>query len=169
MTHHRESRTKRLPADYWLDQHFDSSRRSQLAGERHILELISLGAPLPSILNKLCTAIDLQVGNVVSLVLLPDRDENHLCSVSQSATHVGLHLFSSTDIISRDMVFLGTLEIYCCYPRRPTWREYQLIELVVHLAAIALQRQSAEDDCEKPSRRSGSKIDSAPERPPFIN
>jgi GAF domain-containing protein len=169
MTHHRESRMNRRPAEYWLDQHFDSSRRGQLTGERQILELISLGAPLPSILNKLCTAIDLQIGNVVSLVLLPDRDENHRCSVSRSATQVGLHLFSSTGLYSRDMVFLGTLEIFGCDPRQPTQCECQLIELAVHLAVIALERQKAEENCEKPPSRSRSEIESALERPPYIN
>jgi hypothetical protein len=168
MTQHRESRAKR-PAEYWSDQHFDGSRRSQLAGERHILELISLGAPLPSILNKLCTAIDCQVGNVVSLVLLPGGDENHLCSVSRSATQVGLHLFSSTGIFSCDMVFLGTLQIYGCDPRQPTQSEYQLIELAVHVAAIALQRQKTEENYERDPRRSRGKIDSALERSPYIN
>jgi hypothetical protein len=168
VTHHRDSRTKQLPAEHRLDQQFDGSRRSQLAGERHILELISLGTPLPSILNKLCAAIDFQVGNVVS-VLLPDGGENHPCSVSRSATRVGLHLFSSTDIFSRDMVFLGTLQIYGCDPRRPTRREIQLIELVVHLAALALQRQKADENCERLPKRPVSKIDSSLERPPYIN
>jgi hypothetical protein len=169
MTHHRESRTKRLSVEYGLDQHFDGSRRTQLAGERHILELISLGAPLPSILNKLCTAIDCKVGNVVSLVLLPDGDENHLCSVSRSATQVGLHLFSSMDILSRNRILLGTLEIYGCDPRKPTPHECQLIERVVHLAAIALQRDDGEADIERPSGCSSDGIEFLLERPPFIN
>ena len=170
MTQHRESRVNRRPAEHALDQHFDRSGCSQLMGERQILELISLGAPLASILNKLCTAIDFQLGNVISLVLLPDSDENHLCSVSRSARQVGLHLFSSTDIFSRDMVFLGTLEIYGCDPRRPAQSESQLIELAVHLAAIALQCQKAEGNCERLSTRSRDKFDGAlPDRPPYLN
>lgn len=48
-----------------------------LAGEGHLLELISAGAPLPQVLNRLCTALDLQIGNIVSLVLFPD-DEEHV-------------------------------------------------------------------------------------------
>ena len=64
----RMSRMRRAPRGFGLHQHFSDTRRSQLVGERHILELISLGAPLPGILNKLCTAIDVQIGNVVSLV-----------------------------------------------------------------------------------------------------
>ena len=164
-----ESRTKRVARGSWLYQHFNDNRRSPLAGERHILELISLGAPLPGILNKLCTAIDVQIGNVVSLFLLPDGEENHLCSVTQSALRVGLHVFSSTDILARDKSVLGTLEIYGCDPRRPTPPEYQLIERVVHLAAIALQRHGDEEDFERPSKHSRDGMGSALERPPFIN
>jgi len=169
MADHHESRTRRAQPEFWRDQHCNDSRRSQLAGERHILELISLGAPLSGILNKLCTAIDCQIGNVVSLVLLPDGDENRLCSVSRSATQVGLHLFSSRDILSRDRVFLGTLEMYGCDPRRPTPQEYKLIQRVVHLAAIAIQRHEQEQDFERSSKHSSSGMGSALERPPFIN
>ncbi|MGA8224272.1 MAG: hypothetical protein WB780_21685 [Candidatus Acidiferrales bacterium] len=143
--------------------------RGPLAGERHILELISLGAPLPGILNKLCTALDVQIGNVVSLVLVPDREENCLWSITESATQVGLHVFDSVEIFGRDKTLLATLEIYGCDPRLPTAAEYQLIERAVHLTAIALQRPGVRDDFEKPSRRSRDTMDGASERPRFIN
>ena len=164
-----ESRTKRAPEESWVDRHRDNNRRSPLAGERHILELISQCAPLPGILNKLCTLIDVQVGNVVSLFLLPDCEQNHLCSVTQSAIKLGLHVFSSTDILSRDKSDLGTLVIYGCDPRWPTADEDRLIERAVYLAALALQRRGDEEDFERPSSRSRDEMDSAPERPPFIN
>jgi hypothetical protein len=120
-------------------------------------------------LNKLCTAIDVQIGNVVSLFLLPDEEANHSCSVTQIAMQVGLHVFSSTDILSRDMTFLGTLEIYGCDPRRPTPYECQLIARVMDLAAIAIQRHGDEEDFERLSRRSRDEMGGARERPPFIN
>src|SRR5271167_4080827 len=101
------SRTKWAPREYWPYRQCGDKRRSPLAGERHILELILLGAPLPGILNKLCTAIDVQVGNVVSLFLLPDAEQNRPCSVTQSAVKLGLHVFLSTDILSRDQTHLG--------------------------------------------------------------
>jgi hypothetical protein len=164
-----ESRTKRATREFWVNRNCNGRGRSQLAGERHILELISLGAPIPGILNKLCAAIDCQIGNVVSLVLLPDGQENHFCSVTQSAARMGLHAFSFADILSRDKALLGTLEIYSCEPRRPTSDEYQLIERVVHLAAIALQRHDDRDDLERPSRETRIWMGGAPERPPFIN
>ena len=84
-----QSRTTRVPRELWPYQHCDDSRR-QLVGEGHILELISLGAHLPVILNRLCTAIDVQIGNVVSLVVLPNGDENQLGPLTRSAMQVGL-------------------------------------------------------------------------------
>jgi hypothetical protein len=164
-----ESRTKRAQREFGPHRHCSDNTRSRLAGERHILELISLGAPLPGILNKLCTAIDIQIGNVVSLVLLPEGEESQLCSITQSAQQMGLNVFSSTGILSRDKTLLGTLEVYCCDLRRPTPHEYQLIERVIHLAAIALQRHEDEEDYERPSRRSRNGTGGPLERPPFIN
>jgi hypothetical protein len=165
----RELRTKRAPEQSWMNRHCNNSRRSSLAGERHILELISLGAPLPGVLNRLCTALDVQIGNVVSLILLPDQEENCLLPITQCAMQVGLHVVESADILGREKAYLGTLEIYGCDPRLPTPEEYQLIERVVHLAAIAIQRHDGHDDSERPSTCSRQDMDEAPERPPFIN
>jgi hypothetical protein len=164
-----KSRTTRAPVAFRLYQESNDHRRSQLAEERHILELISLGAPLPGILNKLCTAIDVEIGNVVSLFLLPEATETHLCSFTQSATQVGLHLFAVVDIPTRDKPPVGTLEIYCCDPRRPTPHEHRLMERVVHLAAMAIQRHGGEAEHERPSKSPRDEVDVALERPPFIN
>jgi hypothetical protein len=163
------SRARVAPQEFWPYQQCGDKRRSPLAEERHILELISLGAPLPGILNRLCAAIDVQIGDVVSLVLLPDWEENCLWSITQSAGQVGLHIFDSVDIFGRDMTLLGTLEIYGCDARLPTLDEYHLIGRVVHLAAIALQRYGDDEDFERPSKDSRDGIGSALNRPPFIN
>jgi hypothetical protein len=163
------SRTRVAPREIWPYQRCDDKRRSPLVAERQILELISLGAPLPGILNRLCAAIDVQIGNVVSLVMLPDREEKCLWSITQSAGQVGLHIFDSVDIFGRDLTPLGTLEIYGCDPRQPTVDEYRLIERVVHLAAIALQRDDDHGDFERPSSRSKGGMDDTSKRPQFIN
>jgi hypothetical protein len=140
-----QSRSRGTRSEIWLHSHGNDSRRRRFMGERQIVELISLGAPLPGILNRLCTAIDLQIGNVVSLVALPDEQESHLCCITESAVRFGLSPFSFTRILSRRKKLLGTLQIYCCDQRRPTPPELQLIERVIELAAIALQRhQDAE-------------------------
>src|SRR5271170_6420577 len=149
-----QSRSKRSPADFRFDRQCTDNRRAQVVGERQILELISLGAALPGILNKLCMMIDVRIGDVVSIVSLADTDESHFCSMTNSALQVGLEEFSSHAIFSTDKAFLGTLEIFGCEPRRPTLSEYQLIERVIHLAALALEgHQPAGDSggrCVKP-------------------
>jgi hypothetical protein len=164
-----ESRIKRAPAKSWIYLRCNDTAGSQLAGERHILELIALGAPLPGILNRLCTAIDVQIGNVISLVLLTGERENHVCSVAHSALQMNLNVFSSTAIVSRDRTLLGTLEIYGCDPRRPTSYENQLIERVVCLAAIALQRHADEQEFKKPSAHKSGELGGALEKPPSIH
>jgi hypothetical protein len=69
MTDH-ESRMKRATAKS-LYRNCHDNRRSSFAGERHILELISLGAPLPVILNKLCIRL-------VSVAASTDSDRDAL-------------------------------------------------------------------------------------------
>jgi hypothetical protein len=165
-----DTRSKRPLADFQLHRRCTDHRRCQLVGERHILELISLGAPLPGILNKLCMMIDVRIGNVVSIVSLPEASENHDCSMTRTALQVGLEVFSSCAILSPDNSFLGTLEIYGCDPRRPTLLEFHLINRVTQLASLALQRSNPDDDLRQPpSAKSRSRLPAPIEKPPFIN
>lgn len=119
-----------------------------LAAEGQLLELISEGAPLPQILDRVCTAIDVQLGNVISLVLLPDDAEHTLHTFEQSAVTFGLTPFSCKPILSTQEEFLGTLETYCCFPRKPSLPESELIERAVHLAALAIQNFKHDMDTE---------------------
>jgi hypothetical protein len=64
-----------------------------LVGERSLLDLISTGAPLAHVLDMICAAFDLQMGNVVSLVLLSDDEEHTTLTIAQSAAHFGLSVF----------------------------------------------------------------------------
>jgi len=160
-----QSRTTRAPRELWPYQHCNDVSRGQLVGEGHILELISLGAPLLGILNRLCTAIDVQIGNVVSLVVLANGEENQLGPLTRSAMQVGLSVFSSSGIRSRDNSLLGTFQIYCCDQRRPTRQEFQLIGRAVQLAAIALQRNTDKENFEKPR----NEMSDSPPLKQFIN
>ena len=164
-----QPRTKRSPGAFQLHRQSTDIRRCAVVGERQILELISLGAALPGILNKLCMMIDVRIGDVVSIVSLADADENHFCSMINRALQVGLEEFSSSAIFSADKTFLGTLEIFGCEPRRPTLPEYQLIDRVTYLAALALESHKpaghAGGSCVKPRTKLVGPI----EKPPFIN
>ena len=121
-------------------QGFDNIQ-TRLPAEDRLLELIFTDAPLAQVLNKLCTAFDLQVGNVVSLVLFPDDEEHAVHTIARSAVDFGLFVFCCAAIFSPDEELLGTFEAYSCLPRGPTPSECKIIERAVHLAALAIQRQ----------------------------
>jgi hypothetical protein len=164
-----QSRSKRPLLDFRFHRQRTDHRRCHLVGERQIIELIALGAPLSGILNKLCMMIDVGIGNVVSVVSLPEADENHNCSMTRSALQVGLEVFSSSALLAPDRTVLGTLEIYGCDPRRPTLLEYHLINRVAYLASLALQRCKLDDDFERPSVKPRGWPAAPIEKPPFIN
>jgi hypothetical protein len=122
------------------------TRHNLLVGERGLLDLISTGVPLVHVLDKICAALDLQMGNVVSLVLLSDDEEHATLTIAQSAAHFGLSVFRCVAIVSPSEELLGTLEVYCCFPGTPTPSEDRLIERTAHLAGLAIQGHIHERD-----------------------
>jgi hypothetical protein len=164
-----QSRSKRSHGDFRFRLRCTDHRRCQFVGERQILELIYLAAPLPGILNKLCMMIDVRIGDVVSTVSLPDEAENHFCSMTDSTLQLGLESFSSSAILSPDRVFLGMLEIFGCDLRRPTIPENNLINRVPYLAALALQRPDPEDRVDRPAMKPKGRLIGPLEKPKFIN
>jgi len=153
----------------WVTRHLPVHHRSSckkqtdLLGEKYILELISAGESLPVVLNSLCTAIDLQIGNVVSVVLLPDDAERNLQAIAEGAQQFGLHVFWSASIPLRDENVLGSLEIYCCVPRMPSPFELRLIQRVTELAGLAILSHHGEGRLD----RSGNEWKSALLRRPY--
>jgi hypothetical protein len=132
--------------------------------------MISLGAPAKVILNTLCTMINLEIGDVVSVISLPAERGSTFGPKRPTAMQIGLDGFPSTDIFSRNKTLLGILEIYTCDPRLPTSHEKQLIERGVRLALIALQRHQGTEELESSSRNSRSEMDAeAIQKPPLIN
>jgi hypothetical protein len=117
-----------------------------LVGEGHLLELMASDASLPHVLGRICNALDVQVGNVVSLVLFSDDNEHFAHTIAQSAALCGLSVFSCTAILSLSGDLLGTFEVYCCFQRSPTSSESNLIEQATHLAALAIQCHNHEQD-----------------------
>jgi hypothetical protein len=122
-------------------------KETLLRGEKSILELISMGAPLPGVLNKLCSAIDLQIGNVVSVILPTNNQDLH--AITRNALQFGLHVFWSASIPLRNEDVLGSFQMYCCVSRSPTPLELQLIERVTQLAALAIRHHNDEEDFER--------------------
>jgi len=115
-----------------------------LRGEGRLLELISADTPLAEVLDKICEALDIQVGNVVSVVLSSDDDEHSIYELSEQAVQFGLYVFSCCAILSRSEQLLGTLETYSCLTRMPAVSQTKLIQRASQLAALAIQRHDRE-------------------------
>jgi hypothetical protein len=165
-----KSRTHYLLMESRSHRRRNGTRRRLLVREEQIVELISLGAPLPGILNKLCSTIDIQIGNVVSLVLLPDEPNRDLLSIAHLATECGMCVFSSRSILSSQGGLLGTLQIYSCDERHPNPDEARLITQVVYLAAVALQRDEHVAEFAKNYGDSGCGANCCPrEKLPYVN
>ncbi|MGB2639755.1 MAG: hypothetical protein WAN32_12450, partial [Candidatus Acidiferrum sp.] len=98
--------------------------------------------PVPEILNEICTAVDCQIGNMVSLISLPEDETANVADIARSAKLFGLYIFFSVGIFAEGGTELGSLEMYCCTARDPSRREVQLIERAACLAAIAIERDA---------------------------
>ena len=130
---------------------FSRRKETLLRGENGILELISTGAPLFGVLNRLCGAIDLQIANPVSVISLADDQAHDLPTIRERAALFGLHVFWSASIPLRDEAPLGWLEMYSCVSRNPVLLELQLIERVTHLAVLAIQLHNRGEDRPRPT------------------
>jgi hypothetical protein len=117
-----------------------------LVGESRLLELISTNAPLAEVLDRICASLDVQVGNVVSMVLCSQDDEHSLKEFAEQAVHFGLYVFCCSAILSKTEELLGTLETFICIPRTPTANEARLIQRASQLAAFAIQRHERKRD-----------------------
>jgi len=165
-----ETRTRRVAGGFALHPQESETIQTLQFSEGHMLELISTGAALSDVLDKICTALDVQMGNAMSLVLFLDDDEHFTHTMAQNAAECGRSLFSCTAILSPSDELLGTFEIYSCFPRGPTRNENMLIERATYLAALAIQLYDHASDSESPSllwRRTLGR--SSPEEPPSEN
>jgi hypothetical protein len=120
-------------------RNFDDKIQYLLRGEEQLLQSISARTPLREVLDRICSAVDLQIGDVYSLISLPDDDATDYAAIARVAAHFGLHNFCSADVVTENEELLGSLETYCCVPRSPSPNEFQLIERATCLAAIAIK------------------------------
>jgi hypothetical protein len=120
-------------------RNFDDKIQYLLSAEEQLLQSISARAPLPEVLNGICSALDGQIGNVVSLVSQPEDDAGDLAAIAMNAAAFGLYTFWSEGVVAENEELLGSLEMFCCVPRSPSLEEFQLIERAKCLAAIAIK------------------------------
>jgi hypothetical protein len=128
------------PQKHNTHRSLDGKIQYLLRAEEQLLQSISSHASLPKVLNEICSALDFQIGNVVSLITLPGDDPSDLAAIAMNAAHFGLHTFCSEGVAAENDELLGFLEMYCSVPRNPTAEEVQLIERAKCLAAIAIKR-----------------------------
>jgi hypothetical protein len=110
-----------------------------LGAEEQLLQSISARAPLPKVLNEICSALDCQIGNVVSLISLPDDDAGELGSIATNAELFGLYNFCSELVVDEHDQRIASLEMYGCVPRSPSATDLRLIERAKCLAALAIK------------------------------
>jgi hypothetical protein len=60
-----------MPQRFSLHRHESDTIQTLLTAEGYLLELIFTGAPLPAVLDRLCSAIDAQVGSWRNLCCCP--------------------------------------------------------------------------------------------------
>ena len=139
MREDRDSRIDRL-LEGCEPQSSGESIRFLMRAEEEILLSISAGASIAEVLNRICNALDCEIGNVVSLVSLLDDDTTDNAAVAGSAKQFGLYKFCSIGVVAGNQELLGTLEMYSCKPRLPSARELDSIKRAGCLAAIAIER-----------------------------
>jgi hypothetical protein len=137
------------------DDHFPLRQRSQehwprrnsgveiqylLRAEEQLLQSISARVPLADVLHKICDALNSEIGNMISLISLPNDDATGVATIVKSATLFGLYKFCSAPVVAGNEELLGSLEMYSCVPRRPFLSEARLIERATCLAAVAIKR-----------------------------
>jgi hypothetical protein len=110
--------------------------------EERVLQSISARAPLPKILNEVCSILDNQIGNVVSLISLLGDDTGDLEAIGRNAVLFGLYTFCSEGVFGEGNELLGFLEMYCSVARTPNSSEAHLIARALCLAAIAIKRHN---------------------------
>ncbi len=126
-------------------RNFDDKIQYLLSAEEQLLQSISARAPLPEVLNGICSALDCQIGKVVSLISLPRNDASDLAAIVMNAALFGLYTFWSEGVVAENDELLGSLEMYCSVPRSPSLEEFQLIERAKCLAAMAIKRYNEAD------------------------
>ena len=138
----REDRGSRIdrPLEGCEPQSSGESIQFLMRAEEEILLSIFAGASVAEVLNKICSALDCEIGNVVSLVSLLGDDATDNSAIAGTAAQFGLHKFCSIEVVAGNQELLGTLEMYSCKPEFPSARELNLAKRAGCLAAIAIER-----------------------------
>lgn len=138
-----------------LHRNCDDKIEYFLSREEQILRCIAGRAPVHTILNEICCALDCQIGNIVSMVSLISLSENgetEEAEIAWNAARCGLHAFFSAGIFADGGEAIATLEMYCCTAREPSASELRIIERAACLAGVAIECETvdAQTTCRTP-------------------
>jgi hypothetical protein len=113
--------------------------RVLVGADEEILHALSAGMPLPYLLNRICSVLDCEIGNVVSLICMVGEETADFAVIADNAKKFGLHRFDSTRIEAANHRLLGTLETYSCERGQPSPGELDLMQHAACLAATAIE------------------------------
>src|SRR5437773_11208741 len=99
-----------------------------IRAEERLLQSISARTPLLEVLDRLCCAINSQIGNMVSLISLPGHDVTDHAAIARIAALFVLHAVCSSGVVAEHVGLLGSLEVQGCEPRRLAAREFRLVK-----------------------------------------
>jgi hypothetical protein len=119
--------------------HSSGEVRHLLRFEEEILQSISAGTPLADVLNQICSALDCQIGDVVSVIAPSGNPACDFAAIAAKAELFGLSIFCSEEILAENNALLGTLDMYCSHPRTPSAAQFPLIERAKCLALLAIK------------------------------
>jgi hypothetical protein len=116
------------------NHHADEEVPYTSSSEERVLRSISSRVALPKVLNEICSVLDCQIGNVVSLISLPGDDAGDLAAIAKNAALFGLYTFCSEGVFDESDKLLGFLEMYSSVARRPNASRRLQSSVMVRLA-----------------------------------
>ena len=133
----KKLKARRPPSDASFQSLTADEQRSQSIETRTLLS---------ETLNEICSSLDQDIGNVVSLILPYDGGAADRECIAGSASHCGLHTLCSEGIFAQHGELLGFLEIYSCVARGASAEEFQRIQRAKRLAEIAIKIYNETND-----------------------
>jgi|ERR1700676_610223 len=130
---------------HWLHRNSGGEIPYLLKAEEELLQSMSAGTPLSEVLHKICNALNLEIGNMISLISLADDDATDRAAIARIAALFGLYAFCSAGVVAENDELLGYLEMYCCVRHSPSPGEFQLIKRATCLAAMAIKQHNEAD------------------------
>jgi diguanylate cyclase (GGDEF)-like protein/PAS domain S-box-containing protein len=129
-----------------------------VADQARLLERLAEGAPISETLEEVCRCVQRHVGDALAAVLLDDADDGPWLAAGPDLTDdLRLHVLQAPaappawlcwafpvrgDHEARD---LGSFLLYLRADRELTGADRQVVDLMLHVLALALERRAAED------------------------